>query len=73
MKIDLFPSGPSQSKSFKLKKGDQIHFRSRNELETVEKGSSDMVMGMVKTDKQEYSMDFIRRWNDSGFISIIKK
>jgi hypothetical protein len=73
MKIDLYPAGPSRSKSFKLRKGDKIHFISRKETETVEKGSSDVVMGMIKTDKQEYSMDFLRRWNDSGFIEIIKK
>ena len=57
----------------KLKKGDRIHFISRDETEVVEKGSSNIVMGMVKTNKQEYSMDFIRRWKEFGFLTIIPK
>lgn len=54
-----------------LKKGDQLVFKER--VETVTKGSTDWVMGMVKTDQQEYSMDFIKRWIDFGFVKIQKK
>lgn len=57
----------------KLKKGDKIHFHSRNETEVVEKGSSNVLTGMVTTDKQEYSMDFIRRWKEFGFLTILPK
>jgi len=54
-----------------LRKGDQLVFKSR--VETVVKGSTDWVMGMVTTDQQEYSMDFIKRWVDLGFVKIEKK
>lgn len=54
-----------------LRKGDKLVFESRTE--TVVKGSKDWVMGMVKTDLQEYSMDFIRRGVSFGFIKIKKK
>lgn len=57
----------------KLRKGDKIHFLKRDEVEVVEKGSSDPVMGEIKTDKNEYSMDFISRWKDFGFLKIIPK
>jgi hypothetical protein len=57
----------------KLRKGDRIHFLKRDEIEIVEKGSSDPVMGEIKTDKNEYSMDFILRWKDFGFLKIIPK
>ena len=57
----------------KLRKGDKIHFLKRDEVEVVEKGSLDPVMGEVKTDKNEYSMDFISRWKDFGFLKIIPK
>jgi hypothetical protein len=57
----------------KLRKGDRIHFLKRDEVEVVEKGSSDPVMGEIKTDKNEYSMDFISRWKDFGFLKIIPK
>ena len=57
----------------KLRKGDKIHFLKRNEIEVVEKGSSDSVMGEIKTDKNEYSMDFIARWEHFGFLKILPK
>lgn len=57
----------------KLRKGDKIHFLKRNEIEVVEKGSSDSVMGEIKTDKNEYSMDFIARWKNFGFLNILPK
>jgi hypothetical protein len=57
----------------KLRKGDKIHFIQRNETEVIEKGSSDSVMGEIKTDKNEYSMDFIARWESFGFLKILPK
>jgi hypothetical protein len=57
----------------KLRKGDRIHFLKRDEIEIVEKGSSDPVMGEIKTDKNEYSMDFIARWESFGFLKILPK
>jgi hypothetical protein len=54
-----------------LKKGDQLIFNNR--IETITKGSKDWVMGMVTTDSKEYSMDFIKRWIDFGFVKIQKK
>jgi hypothetical protein len=57
----------------KLRKGDRIHFLKRDEIEIVEKGSSDPVMGEIKTDKNEYSMDFISRWESFGFLKILSK
>jgi hypothetical protein len=57
----------------RLRKGDKIHFIKRDEIEIVEKGSSDPIMGEIKTDKNEYSMDFISRWKDFGFLKIIPK
>lgn len=57
----------------KLKKGDKIHFLQRDVIEIIEKGSSDPVMGEIKTDKNEYSMDFISRWKEFGFLKIIPK
>ena len=55
----------------KLRKGDRIHFLKRDEIEVVEKGSSDPVMGEIKTDKNEYSMDFIARWESFCFLKIL--
>lgn len=57
----------------KLKKGDRIHFISRDEIEVVEKGSSNSVSGMIKTNREEYSMDFISRWKQFGFLTILPK
>jgi hypothetical protein len=57
----------------KLRKGDKIHFIQRNETEVVEKGSSDSVMGEIKTDKNTYSLDFILHWKYYGFLKIIPK
>ncbi len=54
----------------KLKKGLKIVFKDR--VETIEKASNNPYTGIVKTDKQEYSTDFINRWISFGFITIEK-
>jgi hypothetical protein len=56
-----------------FKKGMKLHFVSSNRTETIEKGSSNPVMGMIKTDKQEYSCDFIHRWLYNGFVRLYDK
>lgn len=61
----------------KLRKGLKLQFPSRkglaNEIETIEKASNDRYNGMVKTDSQEYSTDFIWRWIDFGFVEVLDK
>lgn len=57
----------------KLRKGDKIYFISRDEIEVVEKGSSDSIMGEIKTNKNNYSMDFILHWKYYGFLKISHK
>jgi len=58
----------------KIRKGNKILFRTDNQREeTVMRGSSNPVMGMILTDKQEYSFDFIRRWERFGFLTILDK
>ena len=57
----------------KLRKGDKIYFIQRDEIELVENGSSDSVMGEIKTNKNTYSMDFILHWKYYGFLKIISK
>lgn len=55
----------------KFRKGQIIKFSNREE--TIIKGSSDRLNGMVKTKEKEYSVDFLCRWLDFGFIEIINK
>jgi hypothetical protein len=57
----------------KLKKGDRIHFIQRDEIEVVEKGSSDSVMGEIRTNKNTYSLDFILHWKYYGFLKILPR
>lgn len=56
-----------------LKKGMKLHFLSSDRYEVILKGSSDPVMGMITTDVQEYSCDFIHRWLDKGFVKVLEK
>lgn len=56
-----------------LKKGMTLHFVSSNRTEIIEKGSSDPTMGMIKTNNQEYSCDFIFRWLYNGFVRLYDK
>ena len=52
----------------KLRKGKKLVFKDR--IETITKASNDPINGMVKTDKQEYSTDFINRWLQFGFVKV---
>lgn len=57
----------------KFRKGMKLYFVTSNRTEVIEKGSSDPIMGMLKTDKQEYSCDFINRWLHNGFVKLFDK
>lgn len=52
----------------KLKKGLVLMFKDREEI--IIKSSNDRVNGMIVTDKNEYSVDFIMRWLEFGFVII---
>ena len=52
-----------------LKKGDKLHFISRDEIELVLSHSN----GEVSTEGKKYSSHFINTWNEFGFLKIIKK
>lgn len=52
----------------KLKKGNKIIFKDREEI--ILKASNDSINGMIQTDKREYSTDFIQRWIRFGFVQI---
>jgi len=54
-----------------LRNGYQIVFKNRSEM--IEKVSNNPYTGMIKTDKNEYSTDFILRWLKFGFLIIEKK
>ena len=55
----------------KFKKGQKLIFKSRTE--TIVKASNNIISGMIKTDQQEYSVDFINRWLNFGFVKIGEK
>lgn len=52
----------------KIRKGNVLVFKDREEI--VIKSSSDIVNGMIVTDKREYSVDFILRWLQFGFVKV---
>ena len=54
----------------KLRKGYVLVFKDREEV--IVKSSNDRVNGMVISDKREYSVDFIMRWIEFGFVKIRK-
>jgi hypothetical protein len=56
-----------------LRKGMKLHFPKSGRTEVITKGSSDSIMGMIMTDKQEYSCDFIHRWLQFGFVELYDK
>lgn len=56
-----------------FKKGMTLHFVKSGRVEVIEKGSSSPISGMVKTDNQEYSCDFILRWLYNGFVKLYTK
>lgn len=51
----------------------KLHFIKDNRIEVIEKGCSNFVTGMLKTDREEYSCDFILRWLHFGFIKLLDK
>lgn len=57
-----------------IKKGYKIHFLKRDEFETITETvkPSSRIYGELKTDKNEYSVDFIHRWREFGFLKIYK-
>ena len=59
----------------KLRKGNTIHFIAAGRIETITrvKGLNDSVNGELATDKNEYSIYFIRTWQQLGFLKIYKK
>jgi hypothetical protein len=52
-----------------LKKGKKLQFKDRIEL--ITKASNNRNTGMVITENNEYSTDFIMRWLDFGFVKLI--
>ena len=52
-----------------LKKGKKLKFKDRIELITKE--SNNRKTGMVITENNEYSTDFILRWLDFGFVKLV--
>ena len=52
----------------KLKKGKILIFKEREE--TIKKASNNRITGMIQTDKNEYSTDFICRWMEFGFVKL---
>lgn len=51
----------------------KLLFKKRNQVETIIKASNDIYKGNVKTDRTEYSTDFIFRWIEFGFIKILNE
>lgn len=54
----------------KFRKGYKIVFKNR--VETITKSSNDRINGMITTDGNNYSVDFLMRWLEFGFIKIEK-
>jgi|DEB0MinimDraft_6_1074348.scaffolds.fasta_scaffold125787_2 hypothetical protein len=52
-----------------LKKGKKLKFKDRIEL--ITKASNNRKTGMVITENNEYSTDFILRWLDFGFVKLV--
>lgn len=63
------------SEATSFRKGYKIHFIKRDEYETITatKNPSDPLTGEVTTDREQYSVDFLQRWQAFGFIKIHKK
>ena len=53
-----------------LRKGYVLVFKGREEV--IVKSSNDRVTGMIVTDANTYSVDFIMRWLEFGFVKIRK-
>lgn len=52
-----------------LKKGKKLKFKDRIEL--ITKASNNRKTGVVITENNEYSTDFILRWLDFGFVKLV--
>lgn len=63
-----------ENETTSIKKGYKIHFLSRDEVEIVTETTkpSSRMLGEIKTNKDEYSVDFIQRWREMGFLKIYK-
>jgi hypothetical protein len=59
----------------KIRKGYEIHFIKSDRLETITETTKpgSRVHGELKTDEGEYSVDYIQRWREFGFLKIYKK
>lgn len=53
-----------------MKKGMILVFKNRTEV--ILKASRDRINGMILTDKAEYSVDYIMRWIEFGFVKLEK-
>lgn len=53
-----------------MKKGMVLVFNNRKEV--IIKGSNDRVNGVIVSDRAEYSVDFIMRWIEFGFVKLEK-
>lgn len=56
-----------------LRKGKKILFIKRNEIETIvsTKKPNDIYVGEITTDKNLYSVDFLKRWESFGFLKVL--
>lgn len=52
-----------------MKKGQQLQFKDRTEI--ILKGSSNRLTGLVTTDRNVYSVDFLYRWIDFNFVKLV--
>jgi hypothetical protein len=53
-----------------MKKGMILVFKNRKEI--ILKASKDRVNGIIVSDRAEYSVDFIMRWLEFGFVKLEK-
>ena len=57
-----------------IRKGYKLHFLKSDRVETIltTLKPSSRAEGELTTDKNEYSVDFIQRYRDNGFLKIYK-
>jgi len=57
-----------------IRKGYKLHFLSSDRIETIIETvkPSSRREGELTTDKNEYSVDFIQRYRENGFLKIYK-
>lgn len=44
----------------------------KNRREVIHKASKDRINGIIVSDRAEYSVDFIMRWLEFGFVKLEK-